>query len=380
MIVKRTWEDALTLMQTRINATADQVKEGFPHYADTTSGQWTTSPDADWTGGYWNGMLWLAAANSEDDTHRELAERWTQALRPRITSETGERGFLFYFGSAIGAILSGNNLARQVAISGAQELATLYNSTARIIPVAQAKEEYSVGRDQATIDCMVGTTALLSWASTETGDAELHEIAKQDALRHIEFCVRADGSISQSASFDLTTGELQQNYNHKGLTDDSTWARAQAWAIVGYAMSTQWIPEQPEFLDTAQRVADWWIENVPEDYVAYWDFDAPYDSDTKRDTAATAITASGMLRLSTVVHDEELSGHYRKAAENTVRSLVNSYLTPTENGDTRPAGMLTHGCYNNLIGLAPENELIWGSYHLYESLNILVDNIHPDRI
>jgi len=56
------WSQAIDRMLSRIQDTAARVKEGFPHWSDPATGDWTTTPDGDWTGGYWIGMLWLAAA------------------------------------------------------------------------------------------------------------------------------------------------------------------------------------------------------------------------------------------------------------------------------------------------------------------------------
>ena len=95
------------------------------------------------------------------------------------------------------------------------------------------------------------------------------------ARRHIEFCVREDGSVCQSASFDPQTGHLLRRYTHKGVRDDSTWTRAQAWATVGYAVMHVWTQER-EFLEAATQTADWWLAHAPTDRVAFWDFDSPW--------------------------------------------------------------------------------------------------------
>ncbi len=58
------WNDALSRMRNRVDRTAESVKEGFPHFADPDTGRWTCSPAGDWTGGFWNGMLWLSAAGT----------------------------------------------------------------------------------------------------------------------------------------------------------------------------------------------------------------------------------------------------------------------------------------------------------------------------
>jgi unsaturated chondroitin disaccharide hydrolase len=53
----RVWTDAIARMRERIARTAESVTSGFPHFADPATGNWTTSPGGDWTGGFWNGML-----------------------------------------------------------------------------------------------------------------------------------------------------------------------------------------------------------------------------------------------------------------------------------------------------------------------------------
>jgi unsaturated chondroitin disaccharide hydrolase len=45
------WTDAIRRMLARIDDTARRVTEGFPNFADPQSGEWTTSPQGDWTGG-----------------------------------------------------------------------------------------------------------------------------------------------------------------------------------------------------------------------------------------------------------------------------------------------------------------------------------------
>ena len=108
------WEDAIVKMLVRIEKTAASIEHGFPHYADTQTGRWTVSENGDWTGGFWNGMLWLASHSTSDDRYRAWARRWTELLRSRAISETVFRGFLFYYGAALGDVLCADDLARSV--------------------------------------------------------------------------------------------------------------------------------------------------------------------------------------------------------------------------------------------------------------------------
>ena len=170
-------QEGLEAMTRRVVDTAGRVGKGFPHYGDAATGGWTTSPGGDWTGGFWNGMLWLAHVRTGEDRFREWAERWTRLLEPRARSETVFRGFLFYYGAALGSILSGNEFAREVGLAGARGLATLYNEKAGAIPLGTEAEEASDpgrrGRAATNVDGVQGS-ALLFWAARETGELALH--------------------------------------------------------------------------------------------------------------------------------------------------------------------------------------------------------------
>ncbi|MGH7934018.1 MAG: glycosyl hydrolase [Candidatus Binataceae bacterium] len=365
------WTAAIARMRTRIDHTAAAVRDGFPHFADPATGDWTITPAGDWTGGYWNAMLWLTAATTHDQRYARWAKDWTARLRTRVDSQSSARGLLFYYGAALGAILNRDTDARAIAIAGAKSLARMYNPRAEVIPTGTEFEEvHSVGLSETEVD-VVQIAALLVWASRETGDASLAEIALKHARRHIEFCLREDGSICQSASFDPESGTMTRRYTHKGISDQSTWARAQAWGMLGWALAAQWSGDR-SFLAPAERATEWWLAHIPSDGVAFWDFDDPAIPKTHRDTSATAIAAASLLKLAALTPSEATRRIYREAAEATVRALSEKYLGPE--------GGLWEGCYNKRIGLATNNELIWGSYYLYEALHVLAGLLDPLRV
>jgi len=218
-----------------------------------------------------------------------------------------------------------------------------------------------------------GTVALL----LKHADAlNSKEIARNHLRQHIALCVRDDGSVCQSASFSPDDGSLVRRYTHKGIHENSTWGRAQAWAMVALAQAIS--AGETEFQDVALRVADWWVSNLPADHVAFWDFDDPSIPNTNRDTSATAIAAAALLKLAALVPDR--ATRYHAVAEASIQELVTRYLTPISADDTRPPGILTQGCFNKKLEVAPEHELIWGDYFLFESLLALSGNIESKSI
>lgn len=206
------------------------------------------------------------------------------------------------------------------------------------------------------------------------------DIARSHADRVIDLHLREDGSFIQSTSLDPGTGVVVRHYTHKGYNDFSTWGRAQAWGILFSTMS-HILAGQEQWLNAARRGADWWIDHVPDDHVAFWDFDDPTIPETERDTAATAIAAAALLKVSSACRPPDRA-RYREEAEATVAALVDRYLTPTHPDDPRPPGMLTESCFNKRSDARPEDavarcEFIVADYYLFEALASLAGHINP---
>lgn len=110
-------------------------------------------------------------------------------------------------------------------------------------------------------------------------------------------------------------GSVKKKLTAQGYSDASTWARGQAWAILGYAQTFAWT-KQREFLDAAMGLAEYFIfamESAPVvveqgknrgRYVPLWDFDAPITNTGTnevqaplRDVSAGMIAANGMVIL-----------------------------------------------------------------------------------
>lgn len=65
------------------------------------------------------------------------------------------------------------------------------------------------------------------------------------------------------------------------------------------------------------------MENRPSenDYIPYWDYDAPGIPNAPRDASASAVTASALLELCGYSEDKKLSNSYVEYAENILKQL-----------------------------------------------------------
>ena len=172
--------------------------------------------------------------------------------------------------------------------------------------------------------CLLDTLDLdlLFYAGSYTRNPRLLSIARTHATTLLTTHLRKEKTVNDmtyystyhGVNFSPQTGNVKRKFTAQGYADSSTWARGQAWAILGYAQTFSWT-KQHEFLDAAKGLANYFIyrlESAPtiveEDgrgrHVPLWDFDAPVTYTTingasapLRDVSAGMIAANGMIVL-----------------------------------------------------------------------------------
>ena len=366
--------EAVGRILERMEATADAVRPAFPLAADAETGIWRTAADGRWAGGFWVGMLWLAHHHTKQAKYASLAREWMSRLAPRIGIDNILNGLVFYYGAALGARLADDLQARSLALDGARALDRRYDQTTGIFPLGGDTTEITTDAGVETnIDGLPGMTLLL-WAADAGEEPAFMAHALSHAYRLLEACQRSDGSLYQAAIFNPASGAIERRFTPRGYAEQSTWARAQSWGLLGFVQAARW---DATLIAAARRVADFWIGRTSTDPVAFWDFDDPSIPIVERDTSATAMAAAALLKLAALMPEPEDSRRYRTHAEVTINKLVHLYLTPTRPDDHRPPGILTEGCWQRNQKMATKHELIWGDYFLLEALLQLEGRLPP---
>lgn len=153
------------------------------------------------------------------------------------------------------------------------------------------------------------------------GNPNLARIASTHASTLLDSHIRQDDSTFHVVDFDQASGGVKDRFTNQGYSDESCWSRGQAWAIAGYAQTFGWT-KNSKFLSASQRLADYFIEHLPEDGVPYWDFDAPKPG--PRDTSGALVAAYGMLLLHK--HLPLGSKGYLRAAIRIINAVIGSSL------------------------------------------------------
>lgn len=357
--VNETWDKVAKKMAK----VAPEVGAGFPY--TTKDGKYINEHnDSWWTNGFWAGIMWLMYQQTGDETYRKIAEGSEEMLDKPMQDFNGlhhDVGFMWLLSAVANYRLTGNELSKTRGMHVATLLAGRFNAQAKFI---RAWNHDKIG--WAIIDCMMNIP-LLYWASDESGDPRFRQVAMMHADTAMKNFVRADGSCNHIVSFDPETGDVLETPGGQGYESGSSWSRGQSWALYGFTLSYIHTGKQ-EYLDTAKKVAHYFIANLDETYVPAVDFRSPAGDDMK-DSTAGCIAACGLIELSKVVPEHE-KAMYLRAAMNILRGTEKHCC----NFDDNEQSIVQKGteAYFNENGI--HIPIIYGDYYFIEALSKLRGN------
>ena len=363
---KTVYLNALEFAETQVAGLAEQHPDFFPIY--TVDGRWHHEGElwTDWTGGFLAGMMWQFYLRNQEAAWWTRAEHYSKLLEHRQHDRAvHDLGFIFLNTYKPWFDLTGEAHLHDVLIQAGRTLAMRFRQKGQYLCSFVAPESLF-------IDIMMNVP-IIFYAAIETGDEPLASIAAAHCRTTRDCIVREDGSTAHEGLFDLETGNFLAQTTHQGLAGDSRWARGLAWSLYGYSKVFALTGEQ-EFLDVAERNAAFWIENLPDDRVPYWDFDAdlslPAPWGAQKDSSAGAIAASGLWDLSRQTRSPELAITYRDAA----LAMLDALAAPDYLAHETPGweGILKHGVYHTKKQLGVDESVMWGEFFLVEALSKFV--------
>ncbi len=350
----------LRFAASRLEAAVGTVPPARYPVMTTSSGAWSTTDPPAWTSGFFSGALWrIYEATGCRPWATRAAGRDAGLEGQELDTSSHDVGFKIFTSIGNAARLTGSSKDRDTVLTAAASLATRYSS---VVTAIRSWDGPTPAHFRVIIDNLMNLE-LLFWASHHGGPRTWYRMAVNHALRSMHDLVRADGSTYQGVDYDPSTGKILRKFTHQGAATESTWARGQAWGIHGFTMVFRETGDA-RFLETARRIADFYLDHLPADHVPYWDFAAPGIPNAPRDSSAAAVAAAGLLELATLETDGARSDRYAQAARDTITSLSSpAYLAE----GTAGRSILLHGTQNAPVG-ETDRGLIYGDYYFVEAL------------
>jgi hypothetical protein len=371
---------------------------------------------------------------------QSLCHSWAKPLHAMASrNDTHDVGFMIMPALQKSWELTGNIESLDGILRAADSLSSRFVPSARAIRSWDERIQKNI---QITcpktnciliIDSMCNLDLLYYAAGHSRNGQRLREIATAHATTLLRTHLRPEPSIAASeyafrgqwystyhvANVEPATGIVKQQFTAQGYSDASTWARGQAWGILGYAQTYMWTKDR-KFLKASCGLAEYFLyrletspacvemkadESMVDNatgrhrggrYVPLWDFDAPIEdtANPTRDSSAGAIAANGMLVLSQGLAGlgyGRLAARFRTASLDLMRDLIYVALAPEqahlvrgaegqfEAKDVFPghtfAGLLRYGTANNnenALRRYANHGLVYGDYYFMEYGNRLL--------
>ena len=351
---------------------ADQVRCNMEHFGTrfpssaTRNQTYGVIDNIEWTDGFWTGLLWLCYEYTGDDAFKNLAlknvDSFLNRVEKRIELDHHDLGFLYSLSCAAGYKLTGSAEGRKAGLLAADKLMERFQEKGGFIQAwgeLGARDNYRL-----IIDCLLNIP-LLHWAFLETGNP----VYRNAAVRHYEAAcnnvIRDDASAYHTFYFDPGTGEPLKGVTRQGYSDDSAWARGQAWGIYGIPLNYRYVKDDSAF-NLFKGMTNYFLNRLPDDEVCYWDLIFTDGSNQSRDSSATAIGVCGIHEMLKYLPEVESDKNtYRHAMHCILRSLMERYTAP----EIKPGNpVLLHGVYSWHSGKGVDEGNIWGDYYYMEAL------------
>ena len=169
---------------------------------------------------------------------------------------------------------------------------------------------------------------LFFWAADNGYDSTIINRCIEQANTSMRDFVRPDGSTYHVVRYDQITGQILNKGQLQGDKDHTTWSRGQAWMIYGYTVMYRYTRDL-RYLFLAQKLADYFIQHLPADKVANWDFQSTLEH---RDASASAIVASALFEMQSYIDNVCKRNFYRSQAEEILYNLLQPKFFTSGNG------------------------------------------------
>lgn len=345
-------EQALKMVECNL----DRFSGGYPHVSK--GGIYQPEDNTLWTSSFYVGLCYLAYDITGENIYLRNRDIYLKDFYNRIHSGDffdHDLGFLYTLTSAADYRLTGDDSSKELSLYAADRLAERFHEKGAYIQ-AWGRMDEKYPNVKIIIDTMMNLPLLYY-----SGKEENKEIAYAHAKTAAKYLIRSDYSSYHTYLMDPETGDGVEGKTHQGYRDESIWARGQAWAVYGFALSYAYTGDV-QFLTIAKKAAEVFKNYLPKDDVPYWDFTFTDEKPDVKDTSAGAVYCCGLMELCKFA-DKAEGEVYLALADRIMQSLYDNYRVKDI---AEGKGILTEGVYHRNDGA--RESVIWGDYFYLEAI------------
>lgn len=351
------------------NAAVCDTTARFPRTFE--NGKLVTVDAYDWTSGFFAGDLWLAYELTGDEKLALEARKYTSRLY-ELKDFTGHHdlGFMIYCSYGHQWEVYHEPDVLRVIIDAANSLCTRFNPT-----IGQIRSwDFGPWNYPVIVDNLMNLE-MLFFASRMTGDPKYRDVAVKHANTSLQNHFRPDGSSYHVVSY-YDDGTVESKGTFQGFSDDSSWARGQAWTLYGYTMCYRETGDE-KYLHHAEHIAGYIMSAVKtHDKIPYWDYDDTAIPDAPRDASAAAVTASALIELSTFTKEPKYAKDYLAYAEEVLLSLSSpEYMAREGNGNF----LLKHSVSHKPLDSEIDVPLVYADYYYLEAAKRYLNLVNKNK-
>ena len=312
-----------------------------------------------WTCGFPPGSLWYMYELTGDEKWKDAATVNTLKLdEAKNRTNTHDLGFIIFCSYGNAFRITGIEDYKNVIIEASDTLIKRFN------PAVGCLRSWDWGdwKFPVIIDNVMNLE-MLFWVSKITGESKYRDVALRHADATMQNHYREDFTCCHVVDYDPESGQVIQKQTHQGLSDESAWARGLAWGFYGYVMCYRETKNE-QYLDFAQKIAAYILDNAPDDMIPHWDYDVPQVSEEPRDASAGSLIASALYELSGYVPTK--SEFYIRNADRILESLSSKNYR-AEIG-TNGGFLLLHSTGNKPGGSEIDSSINYADYYYLEAL------------
>jgi len=342
-------EDDIAMAEKQVGRQVDIIEQSKKMLNPRTlkNGKVEYVPIDDWTSGFFPGTMWLMYDLTKNEKWKKLGIKYTENLDSiKYLTWHHDVGFIIRTSYGNAYRVTKNPKYKAVIIEAAKSLATRFRPTPGVIQSWDEDRGWQGTKGwmcPVIIDNMMNLELLFE-ASDLSGDSTFRKMAISHANVTMENHFRKDYSCYHVVDYDKVKGGVRSKCTAQGYSDESAWARGQAWALYGYTVCYRETKDK-KYLDFVEKIYSFIFsnKNMPADLIPYWDFNAPNIPNEPRDASAAAVMASALYELSSLGKME-----YKKTADKIIETLSSpAYLaTVGTNGNfvlMHSVGSIPHG-------------------------------------